>query len=88
MGFFSGWTGFGVRVGTNGPWWSLSYEVAYYILFAIFTYLTGARRVLLLVLFVLLIGVKPLLLLPSWLFGVGIYWLLKNAEAPTRRSRW
>jgi peptidoglycan/LPS O-acetylase OafA/YrhL len=88
LGFFSEWTGFGFRIGTNGPWWSLSYEAAYYILFAIFTYMTGARRVMLLVLAVLLIGVKPMLLLPSWLLGVAVYRLLKQADAPTNRLRW
>lgn len=88
LGFFSEWNGMGFRIGTNGPWWSLSYEAAYYLLFAIFTYMTGARRALLLILVVLLVGVKPLLLLPSWLFGVGIYHLLKSAEGPVNKARW
>lgn len=88
LGFFSEWSGFGFRIGTNGPWWSLSYEAAYYILFAIFTYMTGVRRALFLLLAVLLIGVKPLLLLPSWLFGVAAYHLLKRAGAPSNRARW
>ena len=88
LGFFSEWAGFGFRIGTNGPWWSLSYEAAYYLLFAIFTYMTGPRRMLLLILAALLIGIKPLLLLPSWLFGVAVYHLLKSAKGPANRVRW
>lgn len=88
LGFFSEWTGFGYRIGTNGPWWSLSYEAAYYILFAIVTYMTGARRALLLLLAVLVIGIKPLMLLPSWLFGVAVYHLLMRAPVGGSKAKW
>src|SRR5690348_1377346 len=33
LSFSSEWHVPGVRLGTNGPYWSLSYEVAYYLLF-------------------------------------------------------
>ena len=89
LGFFSEWSGFGFRIGTNGPWWSLSYEAAYYALFAIVTYLTGMRRVLLLILAVMLIGLKPLALMPSWLFGVLIYHMLQHPPRQgAARGRW
>lgn len=32
-----------VRLGTNGPLWSLSYEAAYYVLFGVAVFCTGAR---------------------------------------------
>ncbi len=88
LGFFSEWTGFGYRIGTNGPWWSLSYEAAYYLLFAIATYMTGLRRALFLVLAIMLVGIKPLLLMPSWLLGVAVYHLLKRAPEGGQNGRW
>ncbi len=79
LSFASEWTGFGVRLGTNGPYWSLSYEVAYYILFGVAVYLHGLKKWLLLVLLTPLFGVNVLILLPAWLFGVFAYHAQKTA---------
>jgi peptidoglycan/LPS O-acetylase OafA/YrhL len=57
--------------GTNGPFLSLGYEVAYYLLFSIAFYLRGPLRVSLLAVSALVIGPKILLLLPVWLLGVA-----------------
>lgn len=73
LSFTSEWSGTGYRIGTNGPWWSLSYEAAYYLLFAAVTYLAGWRRAVVVVALIALIGVKPLLLAPAWLMGVLVY---------------
>ena len=73
MTFSTEWGGEGFRPGTNGPFWSLSYEAAYYILFGAFVFLAGFRRALVIALLLLAVGVKPLLLMPSWLFGVWLY---------------
>ncbi|WP_425405167.1 acyltransferase family protein [Hwanghaeella sp.] len=73
MSFTTEWSGNAFRPGTNGPFWSLSYEAAYYALFGITAYLSGVRRLLVLALFLLLIGIKPLLLMPAWLLGVWLY---------------
>lgn len=73
LSFSTEWTGSGFRPGTNGPFWSLSYEAAYYLIFGIVVYLSGVRRALLLALVLLLVGLKPLLLMPSWLLGVWLY---------------
>lgn len=62
-----------VRLGTNGPLWSLSYEAAYYALFAIAFYLSGARRAVLLVLAMWVFGPRILLLMPAWLLGVWLW---------------
>ena len=35
LSFSNEWRGIEVRLGTNGPFWSLSYEASYYALFAI-----------------------------------------------------
>lgn len=71
--FSNEWFGQGVRLGTNGPYWSLSYEAAYYILFGIFTFVSGHKKWLALIPVSLLFGWAVLLLLPCWLIGVALY---------------
>lgn len=67
-----------MRLGTNGPLWSLSYEAAYYALFAIAFYLRGTRRIALLVISPFIVGPGVLLLMPSWLLGVWVWRLVKT----------
>lgn len=43
---------FDVLVPNNGPFWSICYEVSYYVLFAIIFYVQGATRIVLFLLFV------------------------------------
>ena len=74
--FANEWGPTGLRLGTNGPYWSLSYEAAYYVLFGCAVYLRGARRWLLLAAGGFLFGLKVLLLLPAWILGaVAWRWL-------------
>lgn len=80
LSFSNEWTGLAVRLGSNGPYWSLSYEVAYYALFAVVFFLSGLKRWLLLTPMCILFGVNVLLLLPCWLMGVWVY-LRLNAAA-------
>lgn len=87
--FTNEWDWFVARIGTNGPYWSLSYEVGYYILFGIAVYLSGARRIALLVAAVLMFGLKIMLLMPAWLLGVWAYHVLKRkSDAPENPTRW
>jgi peptidoglycan/LPS O-acetylase OafA/YrhL len=74
------WAGAGghLRLGTNGPLWSLSYEAAYYVLFALAFYLSGARRAVLMLACAWLFGPRVLLLMPAWLLGV---WLWRHIAA-------
>ena len=58
---------------SNSPYWSLCYEVCYYVLFAVSQFESGWRRVVLLVVACLIIGPKILLLLPIWIVGVMLY---------------
>jgi peptidoglycan/LPS O-acetylase OafA/YrhL len=58
---------------SNSPYWSLCYEMSYYLLFAIYTFASGARRWAWLGLAALVIGPKILLLGPIWLAGVVLY---------------
>lgn len=83
------WTGTGdwVRLGTNGPIWSLSYEVAFYLLFGAVLFLKGAVRGAVLLTLVLLVGPPALVLLPAWWAGV---WVWRHASVLTEghgRSR-
>lgn len=64
--------GASVRFFSNGPFWSLSYEFSYYILFAFYFYFSGYKRVICLLLGCLIVGPYILLLAPVWLLGVLI----------------
>ena len=57
----------------NTPYWSLCYEVMYYILFGCFIFFRSWKRWLLLLIFSAVAGIKVLLLMPCWLIGVAIY---------------
>ena len=85
LSFTSEWGGMETRLGSNGPYWSLSYEVAYYALFAIAWYLTGALRAVLLALGVWLVGLNIMLLMPAWLMGVWVWRCLDRGLLPRQR---
>lgn len=74
----------GQQVGSNAALWSLSYEGAYYLLFAAAFFLRGAVRVAVLAISAALIGWPVLLLLPAWAVGVGVYYLLPRLPS----GRW
>lgn len=61
---------------SNGPFWSLSYEFWYYVLFgaAVFTS-SMVRKVTVLMAIALVAGPNILLLLPAWVLGVVLYLL-------------
>ncbi|WP_299551010.1 acyltransferase [uncultured Tateyamaria sp.] len=70
-----------VRLGTNGPLWSLSYEAAYYVLFGVAVFCTGARRLVLLTALGVVFGPRILLLMPAWLMGVTVWHYVKSGRA-------
>ena len=80
--FTNEWWFFGSRLGTNGPYWSLAYEVWYYALFAASFYAHGRRRMLLLVVGVFFVGPRIMLLAPCWIAGVALYNLGIRDERP------
>lgn len=53
----------------NTPYWSLCYEVWYYVVFAIWAFLRGSQRYAWLLVAGLIAGPAVLLLLPAWLVG-------------------
>ncbi|MEO1639800.1 MAG: acyltransferase [Pseudomonadota bacterium] len=67
-----------LRLGTNGPLWSLSYEAAYYALFAAVVFLSGATRIAAIIAMIVVFGLPILLLLPAWLMGVFVWHALRD----------
>jgi len=67
--------------GSNLPYWSLSYEFAYYLLFGIAFYARGWIRIVLLIAACAVIGHRILLLLPVWLLG-WIVWRQRDRLSP------
>ena len=67
-----------VPVLSDRPFWSLSYEVWYYVAFAAVAYSRGWARVVLGVLAVAILGLPALLYLPIWIMGCAIYYLHKR----------
>ena len=72
------------------PWWSLGYEVWYYVLFGAAFYLRGRRRLLVVGSLLLFVGPKLWLLLPVWLSGVWTWhWQKTHAIArPLALAGW
>jgi len=80
LSFSNEWSGMETRLGTNGPYWSLSYEVAYYAIFAMIYYLRGPLRVVLVFVAVLAVGLNIMLLAPCWLIGVVLWHRIKQGR--------
>lgn len=64
------------------PYWSLGYEVWYYVIFGAAYFATGAKRIVLVTAIMLLVGFKLWLLFPIWLSGAWLYRWLKSNKIP------
>ena len=67
----------------NPPFWSICYEVWYYVIFAAWTYSSRRWRIALTVVALALAGTKIVFLLPVWLLGV---WLFHNMPKLHQRN--
>jgi peptidoglycan/LPS O-acetylase OafA/YrhL len=67
---------------SNTPFWTLSYEVFYYVFYAVAFYLVGFRRAFWLVIAAVLAGQHILLLLPLWLIGCLAHDVYQRARDP------
>ena len=76
--------GLNLNPGINVPFWSLSFELLFYCLFASMFYLKGKARVITFVLLLLLAGPDIIIYFPIWMMGVLIYYLLKKDNVSTR----
>ena len=73
------------RLGSNGPYWSLSYEAAYYALFAVAFYLKPPFKWLIVIAMLAVFGVAIILLLPCWLAGWAVWRLIASGWSPSRK---
>lgn len=64
-----------VYIGTNEPYWSLGFEVIYYIIFGIIVFMKGYRRVIFLLVAAIIAGPKILSYFPLWMIGGLTYYL-------------
>ncbi len=71
---------------SNEPFWTLSYEVFYYAMYAVLLYLAGVRRWFWFLLLCVLAGQHILLLLPLWLFGCLLHDLYQRFRVPTTNA--
>jgi peptidoglycan/LPS O-acetylase OafA/YrhL len=62
---------------SNVPFWSLNYELYYYLFFAVLLIQSQTIRIVSATILLIVIGPKILLLLPCWLCGVGLYQWMK-----------
>jgi peptidoglycan/LPS O-acetylase OafA/YrhL len=70
-----------VSPGTNGPFWSLSYEFWYYVAFGVFLFSRGIMRVLVLLAVATFVNVQIVVYFPLWLAGVYVYGVLRRPDA-------
>ena len=73
--WFSSWRAF-----SNGPFWSLSYEFWYYVVFASWFYFSGYRRWIITAMAILIAGPKIMLLFPVWAMGVMTFHLVSKVS--------
>ncbi len=59
--------------GSNEPYWSLGFEVWYYVIFGIVAFASGRRRWLLVPAALMIAGPKVAMLFPLWLLGVATH---------------
>lgn len=65
--------GFGEQAFSNVAYWSLGYEVWYYVIFAALSFLRGGMRVTAVLLLLAAVGPKLWILWPVWLLGAWLY---------------
>jgi peptidoglycan/LPS O-acetylase OafA/YrhL len=64
---------FSIMSFSNTPYWSLGYELPYYLIYSLAVFLKGKKRIWSIAIVSLFIGPKVLLLFPVWLMGVYLY---------------
>jgi peptidoglycan/LPS O-acetylase OafA/YrhL len=69
-----------VQLGTNGPYWSLGFEVWYYVLFGIILFTRRTWRIVAIVVWLAFVGPRVSLAFPIWLMGYAAYILSKRRQ--------
>jgi peptidoglycan/LPS O-acetylase OafA/YrhL len=65
---------------SNSPFWSVNYEVAYYLLYACWFYLAGITRWLSIAALCLFFGPRVLYLAPLWILGCALHDLYQHPK--------
>lgn len=73
-----------VTPGTNGPFWTMTYEVMFYAIFGAAFYMRGTLRYIVVAALMLAAGKKILVLFPIWLMGYAAYRFSKKNVMPKR----
>jgi len=63
---------------SDGPFWSLSYEFWYYVIFATLYFFSGWARIILFMVAIAIAGPKILLLWPVWLMGLAVWYTIQQ----------
>lgn len=80
------WVG-SIQPFSAAPYWSLSYEVWYYVLFGCLTYARGWAKWPLVAVVCAIMGPRIWLLMPIWWLGVGLYRFLPRWDASAWAGR-
>lgn len=70
----------GMEAGTNVPFWSLSFEAAYYVAIGLLVFTKGKIRIVLCALLAALVGPVIVAFAPIWFLGFGLYHALRGIE--------
>jgi peptidoglycan/LPS O-acetylase OafA/YrhL len=76
----------GMNPGSNGPFWTMTYEVFYYAMFGVAVFARGVARIAGLALLCVAGGLSILLYLPIWLLGAAAYHLQCGRRLPLRTA--
>jgi peptidoglycan/LPS O-acetylase OafA/YrhL len=76
----------GVVPGTNGPFWSLSFEAAYYLIAGLLLFLPKIRAIPLVIIILLFGGNTIMALLPTWGFGFLLYKISAKGESSSQKK--
>lgn len=68
------------RIGSNGPYWSLGYEIWFYVLFGVLAFAKGWLRWALFGAAFLLVGPRVWLLAPVWIMGLVLYRVFRQGR--------
>lgn len=68
----------GISPGSNGPYWSLSFEVTYYLIAGLIIYLSPAWSIPLTLILLTIAGVTISALFPIWALGYFLYFFRIN----------
>lgn len=69
----------------NGAFWSISFELFYYLFFAVLLYVRGQKKYAILAALFLVSGPTIIILFPLWLLGLLAYWIHREFQRPQNK---